>query len=114
MEEMVIKFSPQEVEKCLNEVSIRLQRILYVYEQSLINSKYNYRAYVYSVMLYINSLNALCDYDLSNIMVNINTLYINQDLNKASVKKIIMESKHMIKDIKKKWSDNIGKDREYN
>lgn len=114
MEEITIKFSPQEAEKCLKEVSIRLQRILYVYEQSMINSEYNYKAYVYSVMLYLSSLNALCDYDLSNIMVNLNTLYMNQNLNKTSVKKIVMESKHMIQDIKKKWSDNIGKDREYN
>jgi hypothetical protein len=33
---------------------------------------------------------------------------MNKDLNKKVVKRIIMESKHMVIDIKKKWSDNIG------
>ena len=108
MEEIVIKLSPQEVEKCLKEVSIRLQRALYVYEQSLINDNYNFKSYVYSVMLYINSFNSLCNYDLTNIIVNLNTLYMNKELDKKMVKKIIMESKHIVTDIKKKWSDNIG------
>ena len=109
MEDVVVKLSPCEIEKCLKEVSTRLQRILYVYEQSLDNKNYNYKSYIYSVMLYISSLNALCDYDLTNIIVNLNTLYMNKDLNKQMVKKIVMESKHMVLDIKKKWSDNIGK-----
>jgi hypothetical protein len=108
MEEVVIKLSPQEIEKCLMEISIRLQRTLYVYEQSLINDTYNFKSYVYSVMLYINSFNALCNYDLTNIIVNLNTLYMNNELSKKMVKKIIMESKHMVEDIKKKWSDSIG------
>ena len=105
---MTIRLQPQEIQKCLKEVSTRLQRVLYVYEQSLCNDSYNYKAYVYSVILYINSLNSLCDYDLSNIIINLNTLYMNDDLNKKNVKKIIMESKHMVEDINKKWSDNIG------
>ena len=108
MEEIAIKLSPQEVEKCLKEVSIRLQRALYVYEQSLINDNYNFKSYVYSVILYINSFNSLCNYDLTNIIINLNTLYINKELDKKMIKKIIMESKHIVTDIKKKWSDNIG------
>lgn len=107
-EEIVIKLSPREIEKCLKEISVRLQRALYVYEQSLINDNYNFKSYVYSVMLYINSFNSLCNYDLTNIIINLNTLYMNKELNKKMVKKIIMESKHMVTDIKKKWSDNIG------
>jgi hypothetical protein len=108
MEEIVIKLSPREIEKCLKEVSVRLQRILYVYEQSLVDDNYNFRSYVYSVMLYINSFNSLCEYDLTNIIVNLNTLYMNKELNKKMVKKIIMENKHIVEDMKKKWSDNIG------
>jgi hypothetical protein len=108
MEEIVIQLSPQEIEKCLKEVSVRLQKTLYVYEQSLINDNYNFKSYVYSVMLYINSFNSLCDYDLTNIIVNLNILYMHKDLNKKMVKQIIMESKHIATDIKKKWSDNIG------
>jgi hypothetical protein len=108
MEEIVIKLSPQEIEKCLKEVSVRLQRALYVYEQSLINDNYNFKSYVYSIMLYINSCNSLCDYDLTNVIVNVNTLYMHKELNKKMVKKIIMESKHIVADIKKKWSDNLG------
>ena len=108
MQDITIKLSPNEIDKCLKEVSTRLQRILYVYEQSLNNTHYNYKSYVYSVMLYINSLNSLCEYDLSNILVNLNILYINKDLNKKMVKKLVMESKHMVADIKMKWSDNIG------
>ena len=101
MEQIVIKLSPQEVEKCLEEISVRLQRTLYVYEQSLINDNYNFKSYVYSVMLYINSFNSLCNYDLTNIIVNLNTLYMKKELNKKMVKKIIMESKHIVTDIKK-------------
>ena len=108
MEDIMVKLSPYEIDKCLKEVSTRLQRILYVYEQSLSDEKYNYKSYVYSVMLYISSLNSLCEYDLSNIIINLNTLYINKELDKKMVKKIVMESKHMVADIKKKWSDNIG------
>lgn len=108
MEDIVVKLSPYEIDKCLKEVSTRLQRILYVYEQSLNDKNYNYKSYVYSVMLYISSLNSLCEYDLSNIIINLNTLYINKELDKKMVKKIVMESKHMVADIKKKWSDNIG------
>ncbi len=108
MEDIIVKLSPYEIAKCLKEVSIRLQRILYVYEQSLDNDNYNYKSYIYSVILYISSLNSLCDYDLTNIIINLNTLYTNKNLNKQMVKKIVMESKHMVADIKKKWSDNIG------
>ena len=108
MEDITIRLSPEEIEICLKEVSVRLQRTLYVYEQSSLNDNYNYRSYVYSVMLYISSLNSLCDYDLTNILVNLNVLYTNK-LDHKSVKKIIMESKHMIADIKKKWSDDLGK-----
>ena len=108
MKDITITLSPHEIDKCLQEVSTRLQRILYVYEQSLDNENYNYKSYVYSVILYISSLNSLCAYDLSSIIINLNTLYTNKDLNKKIVKKIVMESKHMVVDIKKKWSDNIG------
>ena len=110
MEDITIKLSPYEIDKCLKEVSTRLQRILYVYEQSLDNTNYNYKSYVYSVILYISSLHALCAYDLTNIIVNLNALYINKDLDKKMIKKIIMESKHIVADIKKKWSDYIGQD----
>lgn len=110
MEDITIKLSPYEIDKCLKEVSTRLQRILYVYEQSLDNTNYNYKSYVYSVILYISSLNALCEYDLTNIIVNLNALYINKDLDKKMIKKIVMESKHIVADIKKKWSDYIGQD----
>lgn len=108
MEEITIKLSPQEIDKCLSEVSIRLQRILYVYEQSLNNKNYDYKSYIYSVILYISSLNSLCNCDLTDVIINLNTLYTYKDLNKNIVKKIIMESKHVIADIKKKRSDNIG------
>lgn len=110
MNDVIIQFSPYEIDKCLKETSVRLQRILYVYEQSLRNEKYDYKGYVYSTILYINSFNALCNYDLTHIIVNLNTLYINnKSLDKKNVKKIIMECKHMITDIKKKWSDDHGK-----
>ena len=108
MEDIIVKLSHYEIEKCLKEVSTRLQRILYVYEQSLDNENYNYKSYIYSVILYISSLNSLCDYDLSNIIVNLNTLYTHKNLDKKMVKKIVMESKHIVVDIKKKWSDNLG------
>ena len=80
MGDVIIQLSPREFEKCAKEVSVRLQRILHVYEQSLVNENYNFKSYVYSVMLYINSLNSLCDYDLTSVLVNLNTLYINSDL----------------------------------
>ena len=47
MEDVVVKLSPCEIEKCLKEVSTRLQRILYVYEQSLINNDYNFKSYYF-------------------------------------------------------------------
>ena len=69
MEEIVIKLSPQEIEKCLKEISVRLQRTLYVYEQSLINDNYNFKSYVYSVMLYINSFNSLFIYNVLRLTI---------------------------------------------
>ena len=101
MEDCILVLSPEEIEVCLREINKRIKRILYVYEQSLKDERYNYKSYVYAVMLYISSFNNLFKYSLANIIVNLNSLMIN-DLDKKQIKKIVLECKHEIEEIQNK------------
>ena len=112
MNDCKINLAPPEIKKCFKEISIRLQRILYVYEQSLEKEEYDFKSYVYSVMLYISSFNYLFNYDLTNIIINLNIL-LNNNCIKKQVKKIVLDSKRILFEIEKEWSDSNGKDSKY-
>ena len=52
-------------------------------------------------LLYISSFNSLFNYELANIIVNLNSLLIN-DLNKTQIRKIVLECKHIVEEIENK------------
>ena len=101
MEDFKIVLSTEEKNLCLKEIDKRLKRILYVYEQSTMNIKYDYKAYVYSVIIYISSFNSLFNFDLTNIIINLNSLLTN-DFKKSHIRKIVLECKHIICDLQQK------------
>lgn len=101
MEDFTLVLSTEEKRVCLRETNKKIKRILYVYEQSLKDTAYNYKSYVYAVILYISSFNSLFNYELANIVVNLNSLLIN-DLNKTQIRKIVLECKHIVEEIENK------------
>lgn len=101
MEDFILVLSTEEKRVCLKETNKKIKRILYVYEQSLKDTSYNYKSYVYAVILYISSFNSLFNYELANIIVNLNSLLIN-DLNKTQIRKIVLECKHIVEEIENK------------
>ena len=95
-----LTWSTEEKLFCLSEIDKRLKRILFVYERSLIDESYNYKAYVYAVILYVASVKNLFGCELTNVIVNLNSLYMN-DFEKTQIRKLVLESKHIIREIQK-------------
>lgn len=95
-----LTWSAEEKLFCLKEIDKRLKRILFVYEQSLINTSYDYKSYVYAVILYVASVKNLFGYELTNIIVNLNSLYTN-NFQKSQIRKLVLESKHIIREMQK-------------
>jgi len=90
-----INLSTKERKACLKEIIKKNKKILYVFEQSEIpDSGYNYKTYVGSILLYISSSNELFNGELINILINLNTIMIN-NLDKKQIKKIVLEIKNI-------------------
>lgn len=100
MEDVKLVFTKEEKINCLKEIDKRLQKILYVYEKSLEDDNYDFRAYVYSVIIFLTSSDKLFDYGLVDIIVNINSI-LYTDMNKKQIRKIVLDSKHTIQQMKK-------------
>lgn len=94
-QEFKVTLNNIEILKALKEISKKILRILYVYEKSEENPEYNYKPYVYAVILYISSFNELVEYELTDILVNLNSLLIN-DFDKRQIKKIVFECKNIV------------------
>lgn len=78
--------------KCLEELIVRLRKILYVYERSQEpNSNYNYRVYCGGVAMYISSSNTLFNGELVSIVVNMTSI-LNNQLDKPQIKKLVFDS----------------------
>lgn len=90
-ENKVIILSKVEKEKCLKEIIKKIKRILFVYEQGEKNTEYDYKIFITSLIFYVYSSDALFGGDLINIIVNLNTILIN-DFNKNQLKKIVFET----------------------
>lgn len=101
MDECILNWTTEEKLFCLQEVDKRLKRILYVYEKSLEDESYNYKAYVYAVILYVASAKNLFECELTNVIVNLNSLYMNT-FDKQQIRKLVLECKHIIKDMQLK------------
>lgn len=91
-----INLSEKEKIFCLKDISKKILRCLYVFEQEQKGiENYNYKDYLESVILYVHSSNQLFDGILMNIIVNLNILKEN-DFNKEKFKKIIFECKNYL------------------
>lgn len=87
-----IKLSKEEKLQCLKEIQDRLKKILYVYEKSLEpDSNYNYKVFCSGILIYISSSNVLFNGELVSLVVNINSILIN-DFDKPEIKRIVFES----------------------
>ena len=83
-----IVLSLDEKIKCLEELVVRLKKILYVYDRSLEpDSKYNYRIYCGGVAMYISSSNYLFNGELVSVVVNMTSI-LNNKLEKTIILKI--------------------------
>lgn len=92
--EIVISFalSPQEKIKGLEEIIKRVKKILYVYEKSQeLNSSYDYKQYLASILLYVQTCDSLFNGGLVSILVNLETIRIN-DFDKKQIRKLVLET----------------------
>lgn len=90
-----LMLSLQEKIKCLEEIIKKIKKILYVYDKSQeADSNYDYKVYVTGVLFYVKSSDNLFSGDLVSIMVNLNSILIN-DFSKKQLKRIVLETKNI-------------------
>lgn len=107
-----IVLSLDEKIKCLEELVIRLKKILYVYDRSLEpDSKYNYRIYCGGVAMYISSSNYLFNGELVSVVVNMTSI-LNNKLEKAQIKKLVFDSVNYVEFLLSSYKDKKESDKE--
>jgi len=105
-----VVLTTEEKIKCLEEILSRFKKILYVYDKSQdSNSKYDYKVYCGGILIYVSSSNMLFDGELVNIVVNLNSI-INNDFDKAQIKRLVFETKNQIEFLLKKYKDSLKED----
>lgn len=109
-----VTFSDEERIKCLKEIISRVNKILYVYDKSMQDSKYDYKLFCGGILLFVASSNDLFNGDLLNtditLKVNLNSI-ISKDLDKAQIKRLVFETKNILDKQLKFYKDRIGEDR---
>mgnify|MGYP000030780376 CR=1 FL=1 len=107
-----IVLSLDEKIKCLEELIVRLKKILYVYDRSLEpDSKYNYRIYCGGVAMYISSSNYLFNGELVSIVVNMTSI-LNNKLEKTQIKKLVFDSVNYAEFLLSSYKDKKESDKE--
>ena len=86
--------SPEKIE-CLKEIKKRNKRILFVYEKSQEDSKYDYLAYVRNVIMFVSTSNELIGGKLASIKVNLCNILAN-NLDKEGIRKIVLENNNFL------------------
>lgn len=107
-----IVLSINEKIKCLEELVVRLKKILYVYDRSLEpDSKYNYRIYCGGVAMYISSSNYLFNGELVSVVVNMTSI-LNNKLKKTQIKKLVFDSVNYVEFLLSSYKDKKESDKE--
>ena len=107
-----IVLSLNEKIKCLEELVVRLKKILYVYDRSLEpDSKYNYRIYCGGVAMYISSSNYLFNGELVSVVVNMTSI-LNNKLEKTQIKKLVFDSVNYVEFLLSSYKDKKESDKE--
>lgn len=107
-----IVLSLDEKIKCLEELVVRLKKILYVYDRSLEpDSKYNYRIYCGGVAMYISSSNYLFNGELVSVVVNMTSI-LNNKLEKTQIKKLVFDSVNYVEFLLSSYKDKQESDKE--
>ena len=107
-----IVLSLDEKIKCLEELVVRLKKILYVYDRSLEpDSKYNYRIYCGGVGMYISSSNYLFNGELVSVVVNMTSI-LNNKLEKTQIKKLVFDSVNYVEFLLSSYKDKKESDKE--
>lgn len=100
-----VRLSQDEKIKCLEEIIKRFKKILYVYDKSQEpDTKYNYKVFCGGILIYVSSSNLLFEGELVNVIVNLNAI-INNDFDKAQLKRIVFESKNQLDYLLSKYKD---------
>ena len=107
-----IVLSLDEKIKCLEELVVRLKKILYVYDRSLEpDSKYNYRIYCGGVAMYISSSNYLFNGELVSVVVNMTSI-LNNKLEKTQIKKLVFDSVNYVEFLLSSYKDKKESNKE--
>ena len=107
-----IVLSLDEKIKCLEELVVRLKKILYVYDRSSEpDSKYNYRIYCGGVAMYISSSNYLFNGELVSVVVNMTSI-LNNKLEKTQIKKLVFDSVNYVEFLLSSYKDKKESDKE--
>lgn len=98
-----VRLSKEEKIKCLEEIIKRFKKILYVYDKSQEpETRYNYKVFCGGILIYVSSSNLLFEGELVNVIVNLNAI-INNDFDKAQLKRIVFESKNQLDYLLKRY-----------
>jgi len=98
-----VVLSTDERIKCLEEILSRFKKILFVYDKSKEpDSEYNYKVYCGGILIYVSSSNMLFEGELVGVVVNLNAI-INNDFDKAQIKRLVFETKNQIEFLLKKY-----------
>lgn len=92
MDDFKIILSQKEKIECINEIIKKLKKIIFVYEKSQeSNTTYDYKIYIKGLIFYISSANYLFDSKLISIIINLNSIILN-NFNKKRLKSIVFDS----------------------
>lgn len=107
-EQFKIILSKEEKIKCLEEILLKLKKVLYVYDKSNeAESKYNYKVYCGGILIYISSSNYLFDGDLINIIIGLNAI-INENLDKTQIKRIVFDCRNEVQSLISRYNKELA------
>lgn len=106
-----IVLSEEEKIKCLEEILLRLKKIIHVYEKSQEpNSSYNYKVFCGGIAIYVSSANVLFNGELVNVIININAILTN-NFSKPQLKAIVFETINFVNYLHDYYKEYKVKDR---
>lgn len=90
-----IELKQNEKIQALLDIKKQCLKGLYVYEQSQISDRYNYKDFIYNLSIFVQSTDDLFDGELSKIVINLYSILKN-DFDKKEYKRIILECKNFL------------------
>ena len=106
MDDVKLILSKDEKIICLLDIKKKLKKIIYVYEKTLEDTKYDYKVYVKGLLYYVAASNNLLNDSLTSIIIDLNSILLH-DFNKRELKSIVFGAMNTIDHMLKKENEVV-------